>query len=138
MLGVSEQASDQQQAKPAPGSHGREGVPEIVDAHAGQPGVLADGSPAGPQLGEWVSRLFAGKDIALIRTTPGSQLLDQLQCRCAQGQLMIATLLRIRGWLDPETGLGIELLPGGLHRLAWPAAGQQDEPQTVGRFRPSL
>src|SRR5262245_8872434 len=88
-LGVPEQPADQQHAKATPGSHGSERVAQVIDANTAQPSVLADHGPACSQRGQRTVRSLARENIALIRTTTSSQLLDQLQRRSTQRQFMI-------------------------------------------------
>src|SRR5262249_30152065 len=115
-------------------------MPQVINANLGQTGMLADRIPASPQLLQRLPWPLPRKHIVVggNLAAPSPDICDELQRWRAQRQPMFLALLGVAARLDPESRLGIELRPGGEHRLAGTAAGQHNEPDAVGRRRAAI
>src|SRR5262245_59161988 len=106
-----------------------------------RPSVLAHCVPARSQLLQRLAGDLAGKDVigrSSALAPPLADVSDELQRRCGERKPVLPALLGMRGWLDPKSGLGIELRPGGKHDFAGTAPGDHDHPDAVGRRRAAI
>src|SRR5262249_23531474 len=95
-LRVAQEAADDRQAEPTPCPHGGKGVPEVIDADAAQPRVLADRTPAGAQVWQRLAGYLPGKHVIGRRSAiaaANADLVYELQRRRGGGEAMFPPLL---------------------------------------------
>ncbi len=129
---VAEQLADHRQRHAARNEQGRESMAKVVDANGAQTGLCPDILPKPLDILKRLARGIARKHPLAIFGHAQPDRAKQRDGGSADRRAMQTALLRSGGWLDPDGGVGIELIPARAGHFTAPRAGEQDQAHRIG------